>query len=73
VEFRAEFFNVLNHTNFGLPSATVFPGNTTATDAGAYSEAPSAATAANPLGTVGKITTTSTTPRQIQFALKVIF
>ena len=34
VEFRAEFFNFLNHTNFGMPNATVFPGNTTASDAG---------------------------------------
>ena len=73
VEFRAEFFNFLNHTNFGMPNATVFPGNTTASDAGAFSEAPSGSTAANPLGTPGKITATATTPRQIQFALKIIF
>lgn len=73
VEFRAEFFNFLNHANFGMPNATVYPGNTTASDAGAFSEAPSGSTAANPLGTPGKITATATTPRQIQFALKIIF
>jgi Carboxypeptidase regulatory-like domain/TonB dependent receptor len=64
VEFRAEFFNVLNHTNFGMPaSATVFNGATSVL--GAYQEAP--------LPGVGHITTTVTTSRQIQFALKLVF
>ena len=64
VEFRAEFFNILNHTNFGMPSsATVFSGATSAL--GAYQQAP--------LAGVGQITSTATTSRQIQFALKVIF
>jgi len=64
VEFRAEFFNVLNHTNLGMPSsATVFSGVTSAL--GAYQQAP--------LTGVGQITTTATTSRQIQFALKLIF
>ena len=47
-QFRSEFFNILNHTNFGLP-------NTTATDAA--------------FGTIRTIYP----PRQIQFALKVLF
>jgi hypothetical protein len=63
VQFRTEFFNILNRSNFGMPSGTVFSGNTS--DIGAYSEAP--------VGTAGQITTTSTTARQIQFALKLIF
>jgi Carboxypeptidase regulatory-like domain/TonB dependent receptor len=64
VEFRAEFFNILNRTNFGMPSsATVFSGATSAL--GAYQQAP--------LTGVGQITTTATTSRQIQFALKLIF
>jgi hypothetical protein len=64
VEFRAEFFNILNHTNFGMPaSATVFTGATSVL--GAYQQAP--------LAGVGQITTTVTTARQIQFALKLIF
>ena len=54
LQFRAEAFNVLNHTNLGTPNATVF-------SAGAIS--PSA----------GLITTTTTTSRQIQFGLKLIF
>ncbi len=64
VEFRAEIFNLLNHTNFGMPaSATVFNGATSVL--GAYQQAP--------LAGVGQITTTVTTSRQIQFALKLIF
>jgi hypothetical protein len=64
VEFRAEIFNILNHTNFGMPaSATVFNGATSVL--GAYQQAP--------LMGVGQITTTLTTSRQIQFALKLIF
>jgi hypothetical protein len=63
VQFRAEFFNLLNRSNFGMPSGTVFTGSTS--DIGSYSEAP--------IGTAGQITTTSTTARQIQLALKIIF
>jgi hypothetical protein len=64
LEFRAEFFNILNHTNFGMPaSATVFDGATSIL--GAYQQAP--------LQGVGQTTTTVTTARQIQLALKLIF
>jgi len=54
LQFRAEFFNVLNHTNLGTPNATVFSN-------GAISP------------TAGLITITTTTSRQIQFGLKLIF
>ncbi len=54
LQFRAEVFNVLNHTNLGTPNATVFSN-------GAISP------------TAGLITTTTTTSRQIQFGLKLIF
>lgn len=54
LQFRAEFFNLLNHANFGTPNAIVFSGT---------SFSPSA----------GLITTQATTPRQIQFGLKLIF
>ena len=54
LQFRAEFFNVLNHTNLGTPNATVFSG--AAINASA-----------------GLITSLATTPRQIQFGLKLIF
>jgi hypothetical protein len=54
VQFRAEFFNAVNHVNLGTPNATVFSG--TSVNAAA-----------------GLITTLATTPRQIQFGLKLIF
>jgi Carboxypeptidase regulatory-like domain/TonB dependent receptor len=64
IQFRTEIFNILNHTNLGMPaSATVFNGATSVL--GAYQQAPVAG--------VGQITTTATTSRQIQFALKLIF
>jgi hypothetical protein len=65
LQFRAEFFNILNHANFAMPVSlgTVFSGSTK--DIGAYSESPAA--------TAGQITSTATTSRQIQLALKIIF
>jgi hypothetical protein len=59
VQFRAELFNILNHANFSLP---VEPDNTDVFDNTGAST-----------GTEGKITTTSTDSRQIQFALKVVW
>ena len=59
VQFRAEFFNLLNHANFALPNANVFVQ--TANGGGA------------PNPTFGKITGTTTSSRQIQFALKLLF
>jgi hypothetical protein len=71
IEFRTEMFNILNHANFGAPSSAIYAGTLTA-PAG-DSQAPTGASVANPLGTVGRITATSTTSRQIQFSLKLIF
>ncbi len=62
VEFRAEFFNVFNHDNLGLPVASLYQQVFTATG-------PTFA----PIPTAGLITTQVGTPRQIQFALKFIF
>jgi hypothetical protein len=74
LEFRAEIFNLLNRANFGAPNNVVFTGTTAiATQAGGIVEAPANASKSNPFGNVGQITTTSTTSRQIQLALKVIF
>jgi hypothetical protein len=63
IEFRAEIFNLLNRANFSLPSGAVFTG--TATDGAGPTEAP--------LNGVAKISTTQTSSRQIQLALKLIF
>jgi hypothetical protein len=59
VQFRAEFFNILNHPNFALP---VTPNNTDIFDStGARN------------GVAGFLTSTTTTAREIQFALKVVW
>jgi hypothetical protein len=60
LEFRAEFFNILNRANFALPASLVFAGGTTTVDEPR-------------LSTAGLITSTSTTSRQIQLALKLLF
>jgi hypothetical protein len=77
LQFRAEFFNLMNHANFGIPNGTVFAGTLTNTVAGGKDggniQAPVGASPSNPLGTAGQITTTSTNSRQIQLALKLIF
>ena len=56
-QFRAEFFNILNHANFASPTdhATVFDQS------------------GNPVSSAGLITSTQTISRQIQFALKLIW
>ncbi len=66
VQFRAEFFNILNHTNLSLPNEVV------------YSNGPTQGTTANQitpaaLGTPGVITATANTSRQIQLGLKLLF
>ncbi len=59
VQFRAELFNILNHPNFAPPST---PTNTDIFDGGGN---------LNPVA--GALTGTTTTAREIQFAVKVIF
>ena len=62
LQFRAEFFNLMNHSNYGAPNQTVFT-NTGSATAPKYSINP----------TAGLISTLATTPRQIQFGLKLMF
>ena len=59
VQFRAEMFNVFNRPNFAPP---VTPDNTDIFDA-----------TGTPTGIAGRLSRTTTTAREIQFALKVIF
>ena len=66
LQFRAEFFNVLNHTNLQLPNEVV------------YSTGPTQGTLANQstapvLGSPGVISATANTSRQIQLGLKLLF
>jgi hypothetical protein len=65
-QFRAEFFNILNHTNLLTPSETVFSSGPTQ---GASANQTTAA-AVSP--TAGVITSAATT-RQIQLGLKLLF
>jgi hypothetical protein len=67
LEFRTEFFNILNRANF------VTPGVATNTAAIVYAGNPAAGQTQAPLNTAGKLTGTSGTSRQIQFALKILF
>lgn len=62
LQFRAEFFNLLNRANYASPNQTVFT-NTGTFAAPVYTPNPSA----------GLITNLATTPRQIQFGLKLMF
>ena len=63
--FRAEFFNIFNHGNLGLPAQTPL------LDEDFRSNLRSGKILYNPAG--GQITDTSTENREIQFALKFIF
>jgi hypothetical protein len=58
-QFRAEFFNILNHPNFAVP---VSPDNADIFDA-----------TGAPTGVAGLLTSTTTTAREIQFAVKLIW
>jgi hypothetical protein len=59
VQFRAEFFNILNRANFAVP---ITPDNTDLFDS-----------TGAPTGVAGLLTSTTTTAREIQFALKLVW
>ena len=56
LQFRAEFFNILNRANFSTPNTVVFSSANS-----------------GPSPSAGVITATSSTSRQIQFGLKLLF
>jgi hypothetical protein len=58
VQFRFEVFNALNHPNFGPPTSTSLQLFTQGL---------------TPISSAGNLTSTSTTSRQLQFALKVLW
>jgi len=60
LQFRAEMFNLLNRANFNTPNLIVFTP-------------PSMTNLSGISGTAGAITSTSTTSRQVQFALKLLW
>jgi hypothetical protein len=61
-EFRAEFFNIINHPMFSAPAAGIFTGY-----------APGSTTDIQRNPGAGQITSTSRPSRQIQFAVKFVF
>jgi hypothetical protein len=63
VQFRAEIFNILNHPDFSFPNTVAFGGDPTFLSP--FSQAPES--------NFGQITATNGKPRQIQFALKILF
>src|SRR5277367_670858 len=56
LQFRAEIFNLFNHTNFNAPNPVVY-----------------AAATGGPSPTAGVVTSTTTTSRQVQFGLKLLW
>jgi hypothetical protein len=58
LQFRTEIFNLLNRANFNTPNLITFTSSASGTKTS---------------GTAGAITSTSTTSRQIQFGLKLIW
>jgi Carboxypeptidase regulatory-like domain len=60
LQFRAEIFNLLNRANFNTPNLIVFTP-------------PSASNPTGLSGTAGAITSTTTTARQVQFGLKLLW
>ena len=80
MEFRSEFFNIFNHPNFEVPDNTQGPNGTGGNgDAIFVGKASGCNPATDSLGcgilagNAGRIFSTVTSARQIQFALKVIF
>jgi hypothetical protein len=66
LQFRAEFFNILNHTNLQTPNAVVYTSGPTQGSAANQ-------TAAAVLSPTAGVITAAATSRQIQLGLKLLF
>src|SRR5262249_45837173 len=63
LQFRSEFFNLFNRVNFGQPNGRVFAATSASTTRSTLQYNPQA----------GQITSSTGTPRQIQFGLRMEF
>lgn len=68
LQFRAEFFNILNRPNFQVPSNVGTVAGTVAGGDIIFNDASGV-----PVGNAGRIFSTVNTSRQIQFGLKLLF
>ena len=66
IELRAEFFNLFNHVNFANPIGNVSAVPSTSID-------PNTGKIIGSAGDFGRIISTSSNPRLIQFAMKINF
>ncbi len=88
LQFRAEFFNIMNRTNFlmlgtSTTAASVYSGSTSinsyvplvggVAQPAVFCSGTASCPIQAPLATAGQITNTSTTSRQIQLAMKLYF
>ena len=67
LEFRADFFNILNHANLATPAS----GGSGSNPAGVLFAG--RADVELPLATAGRISNTSTASRQVQLSLRIVF
>ena len=70
-QFRVEAFNLLNHSNFSTPNAVILASAPAYATSTAQPTDAQVAAATSP--TAGVITSTSTTSRQLQLSLKLLF
>jgi carboxypeptidase family protein len=69
LQFRAEFFNVLNHTNLSYPTSL----GAAVGGLGLFTGTPSPTTTLGRVSSAGQVLTYASPSREIQFGLKLIF
>ncbi|MBI4481125.1 MAG: hypothetical protein HY651_13990, partial [Acidobacteria bacterium] len=74
LQFRAEFFNILNMVSWNNPSGTVFSPITADNNTNVFLDSSCSCIAPRIGNNIpGRINSTASRPREIQFALKILF